>query len=143
MWDGMTLIPGRECGPCTVCCTAPSINKPEIQKLSGAACRHCDGGGCAIYDSRPPVCRAFYCAWRTVDIFGEDWRPDKSGVLAYVETEGISEDFDLSTGIGLMLVRELIERHGSHLRIESEPGKGSRFFFYLPLWQEPSEGSLS
>lgn len=104
MWDGMTLIPGRECGACTVCCTAPSINKPEIQKQSGAACRHCVGAGCAIYDSRPPVCRAFYCAWRTVDIFGEDWRPDKSGVLAYVETEGISEDFDLSTGIGLMLV---------------------------------------
>jgi hypothetical protein len=104
MWDGMTLIPGRECGACTVCCTAPSINKPEIQKLSGAACRHCVGGGCAVYDSRPPVCRAFYCAWRTVDIFGEDWRPDKSGVLAYVETEGISEDFDLATGIGLMLV---------------------------------------
>ena len=109
MWDGMTLIPGRECGDCTVCCTAPSINKPEIQKLSGAACRHCTrlpsgGGGCAIYDNRPPVCRSFYCAWRTVDIFGDDWRPDKSGVLAYVETEGISEDFDLGTGIGLMLV---------------------------------------
>ena len=21
MWDGMTLIPGRDCGGCTVCCT--------------------------------------------------------------------------------------------------------------------------
>ncbi len=104
MWDGMTLIPGRECGDCTVCCTAPTINKPEIQKLSGATCRHCTGRGCAIYDSRPAVCRSFYCAWRTVDIFSADWRPDRSGVMPYVETEGISEDFDLSTGIGLMLV---------------------------------------
>jgi len=104
MWDGMTLIPGRDCGGCTVCCVFPTINKPEIQKLSGASCRHCAGGGCAIYETRPPVCRSYYCAWRTVDIFGDDWRPDKSGVLAYVETEGISEDFDLSTGIGLMLV---------------------------------------
>jgi hypothetical protein len=104
MWDGMTLISGRDCGDCTICCVYPTINKPEIQKLSGAACRHCTGHGCAIYDTRPPVCRSFYCAWRTVDIFGDDWRPDKSGVLAYVETEGISEDFDLSTGIGLMLV---------------------------------------
>jgi hypothetical protein len=104
MWDGMTLIPGRDCGECTVCCVAPSINKPEIQKLSGARCRHCIGGGCSIYETRPPVCRSFYCAWRTVDIFGDDWRPDKSGVLAYVETEGISDSFDLSTGIGLMLV---------------------------------------
>ena len=85
MWDGMTLIPGRDCGGCTVCCVWPSINKPEIQKVSGAACRHCSGGGCAINQSRPPVCRSYYCAWRTVDIFDDAWRPDKSGVLAYVE----------------------------------------------------------
>ncbi len=100
----MTLVAGRACGDCTVCCVAPTINKPEIQKLSGAACRHCITGGCGIYETRPPVCRSFYCAWRTVDIFSEEWRPDRSGVLAYVETEGISEGFDLSTGIGLMLV---------------------------------------
>jgi hypothetical protein len=104
MWDGMTLVAGRDCGDCTVCCVAPTINKPEIQKLSGSACRHCITGGCSIYETRPPVCRSFYCAWRTVDIFSDEWRPDRSGVLAYVETEGISEHFDLSTGIGLMLV---------------------------------------
>ena len=104
MWDGMTLIPGRDCGACTVCCTWPTINKPEIQKVSGATCRHCTAAGCGMYETRPPVCREFFCAWRTVDIFDEDWRPDKSGVMPYVETEGISEGFDLATGIGLMLV---------------------------------------
>jgi len=104
MWEGMELIPGRDCGDCTVCCTWPTINKPEIQKVSGSTCKHCTGGGCAIYETRFPVCRGYFCAWRTVDIFGEEWRPDKSGVLPYVETEGISDDFDLSTGIGLMLV---------------------------------------
>lgn len=104
MWDGMTLIPGRDCGECSACCIWPSINKPDIQKRSGVACRHCTGHGCGIYETRPDVCRRYYCAWRTVDIFDESWRPDKSGVLAYVETQGISEDFELSTGIGLMLV---------------------------------------
>ena len=104
MWDGMTLVEGRECGDCTVCCTWPTINKPEIQKVSGSTCKHCTTGGCAIYETRFPVCKGFYCAWRTVDIFDEDWRPDKSGVMPYVETEGISDDFDLGTGIGLMLV---------------------------------------
>jgi len=104
MWEGMQLIPGRDCGECTVCCTWPTINKPEIQKVSGSSCRHCKATGCAIYEARYPVCRSYYCAWRTVDIFGPEWRPDRSGVLPYVETEGISEDFDLSTGIGLMLV---------------------------------------
>ena len=104
MWDGMTLIPGRDCGDCTVCCTVMTINKPEIQKQSGVTCRHCKETGCAIYDSRPPICRAWFCAWRTVEIFDDSWRPDRSGVMPYVETEGISADFELSTGIGLMLV---------------------------------------
>ncbi len=104
MWDGMTLVAGRDCGACTVCCTVPRIDKPEIQKVSGATCRHCTGGGCAIYETRFPVCRSYFCGWRTIDIFGPDWRPDKSGVLAYVETEGIGDGFDIGTGIGLMLV---------------------------------------
>jgi hypothetical protein len=104
MWDGMTLVAGRACGACTVCCTVPTINKPEIQKVSGATCRHCTAAGCGIYETRPPICRSYYCAWRTVDIFDDSWRPDRSGVMPYVETEGISEIFDLSTGIGLMLV---------------------------------------
>jgi hypothetical protein len=104
MWDGMTLVAGRDCGGCTVCCTVLTVDKPEIQKQAGSLCRHCKNGGCSIYETRPPVCRGYYCAWRTVDIFSEDWRPDKSGVFAYVETEGLSDAFDLSTGIGLMLV---------------------------------------
>src|SRR3954470_4897253 len=104
MWEGMTLISGRDCGDCTVCCTVMTINKPEIQKQSGVTCRHCKETGCAIYDSRPPICRVWFCAWRTVEIFDDSWRPDRSGVMPYVETEGISADFDLSTGIGLMLV---------------------------------------
>jgi len=42
-------------------------------------------------------------------------------------------------GIGLMLVRELIERHGSRLLIDSRPGEGSRFSFYLSLAEGPGE----
>jgi hypothetical protein len=98
------LIPERACGGCTVCCVSLTIDRPEIQKLSGVRCHHSMGGDCSIYEGRPPVCRSFYCAWRTVDIFSADWRPDKSGVLALVETEGIPEDFELSTGIKHMLV---------------------------------------
>jgi hypothetical protein len=104
MYEGMTLVAGRECGDCTVCCVAMNIDKPEIQKKSGMACRHCNSAGCAIHETRPPVCRAFYCAWRMMDIFSEEWRPDRSGVMPYLETEGIAENFEISTGIGLMLV---------------------------------------
>jgi signal transduction histidine kinase len=36
-------------------------------------------------------------------------------------------------GIGLYVSREMIERHGGELHVESQPGKGSVFYFSLPL----------
>jgi signal transduction histidine kinase len=38
-------------------------------------------------------------------------------------------------GIGLAVVKQTIEAHGSHVTVESEPGKGSTFRFALPLAQ--------
>ncbi|HUT85020.1 MAG TPA: ATP-binding protein [Thermodesulfobacteriota bacterium] len=37
----------------------------------------------------------------------------------------------VGTGLGLSIARELIEAHGGKIHVESEPGKGSRFSFYL------------
>jgi hypothetical protein len=96
------LVPGRICGDCTVCCTVPAIDNPQIQKAASATCRHC-AAGCAIYQTRPDVCVGYFCGWRQMAIFGDDWRPDKSGVFAELETD-IPDYLQSSIGVSLTLI---------------------------------------
>ncbi len=50
----------------------------------------------------------------------------------YQVNGGLTREFQ-GPGIGLSLSKKLIELHGGRLWVKSMPGRGSRFFFTLPL----------
>ena len=87
-------LAGRSCGACTVCCTAMAIDKPDIQKEAGVTCRYCRNG-CTRYPEWPALCRDYFCGWRKLAILGEEWRPDRSGVLAEIVRDGDEEQLVL------------------------------------------------
>src|SRR2546423_15078652 len=76
------LVPDRDCGPCTACCKELTIESAELKKPPGIACVHCvTEKGCGIYETRPPVCRVWFCGWRQMPNLDDSWRPDRPEIL--------------------------------------------------------------
>jgi hypothetical protein len=67
-----------------MCCKLPHIE--ELEKPAGRWCRHAvTGKGCGIYESRPQICRRFYCQWMIEPDLGPGWKPDKAKFLMSID----------------------------------------------------------
>jgi hypothetical protein len=99
----------NSCGTCIACCYALAFNAEEgLKKKAGDMCPNCTGTGCGIYETRFKLCQLFLCAWRKLPQLGDDWRPDKSGVmLIEVKGEQIPEGYrDAGIGMEFLLLKD-------------------------------------
>lgn len=102
----MPLVPGRECGGCTVCCTELHINAPSLKKLAGVRCPNLrDDCLCAIYETRPRTCSDFECGWRVMAALGDHWRPDRAGIVLIPKTRDNPPGYRAGSGVQIMLLK--------------------------------------
>jgi Fe-S-cluster containining protein len=65
----------RQCGKCSLCCKL--LHVVELDKPANQWCGHCKPGkgGCTIHETRPHICRSYFCGWMLSENVGPEWYP--------------------------------------------------------------------
>jgi signal transduction histidine kinase len=117
----------------------PDALSVVMANLIGNAFKYTPNGGSVTIriavEKTTPACALVSVEDTGIGIAPEDRERILSGDYRTREAMRVAKGY----GVGLRVVSELLESQGSSLGLESEPGKGSRFFFRIPLWEEPAD----
>jgi len=70
--------------------------------------------------------------------------PHSAAMRAATDDVTFLEDADVSgVGLGLYLAKNVMERMGGRITVETEVGRGSRFTLHLPVWKAETCGNSS
>jgi signal transduction histidine kinase len=106
-----------------------------ISNLLSNAIKFTPGGGSIRIETHSADDRAWVSITDTG--IGIDESQRERVFQRFVQVDGSSSREFSGTGLGLSLVKGLVELHGGEIHLKSELGKGSRFWFDLPLRPVP------
>lgn len=109
----------------------PDMIKTVLRNLLGNAVKFTASGGTVSIDISSDNSSVFYCIRDT----GVGMTEEQINSLFRLETVQSTRgtNSEKGSGLGLLLCKDFVERHGGTIDVSSEPGNGSEFIVRLPI----------
>ncbi|UCD80317.1 MAG: HAMP domain-containing histidine kinase [Desulfobacterales bacterium] len=103
-----------------------------ITNLVGNALRYTDSGGRIQLSANKSGSRFYFKCSDTGSGIAPHYLPHIFDRFTQFSERGKSG----TIGLGLAIVKDIIEQHGGDIRVESSPGKGTTFVFWIPAEED-------
>lgn len=111
----------------------PDLIRQAVANLISNAVRYTDEGSITVTVSKGNQMAAIAVADTGVGLSPEE---SKKVFSRFWRTDSARTRVTGGLGIGLSMVHEIVEQHNGWIRVEGEPGVGSTFTIFIPLFNE-------